>query len=211
MLVSRKLTCLVAGVGALMAVASAQAADEFTGGSFTCLQFSNGLGDNASTKMQTDLARQWILGYLAGYYKVQGKLEYTEDAGDIGKLDTLMVSKCKEFPQATIFAMAAQMIANEPRKLPKSVSGDFAPATYTCSQHVDAKNGAAADANRADLAENWAFAFIQGAKNVGTPNMEIRAENKPQLIAVMNKACGGARDTLYGDLAALVAEKVKLQ
>jgi hypothetical protein len=103
------------------------------------------------------------------------------------------------------------MLTNEPRKLPKNVTTDFAPSTYTCGQHVDAKSGAAADANRADLAENWAFAFIQGAKNVATPNMEIRAENKPQLIAVMNKACGNARDTLYGDLAALVAEKVKIQ
>ncbi|MBY0511353.1 MAG: hypothetical protein K2P94_14525 [Rhodospirillaceae bacterium] len=210
MLASRKLTCLAAGVGALMTVASAQAA-EFTGGSFSCLEFTNGMGQNASGRVQSVLARQWILGYLAGYYRTQGKIEYTEDAGDIDKLDTLMVQKCKEFPQATIFAMSAQMLANEPRKLPKNVTADFSPAAYTCGQHVDARNGAAGDANRADLAENWAFAFIQGAKNVATPNMEIRAENKPQLIGVMNKACGNARDTLYGDLAALVAEKVKLQ
>lgn len=210
-----KLVCLVAGVGALMMAAGAQAADtgngEFSGGTFTCLQFSNGLGDNASGKMQSNLARLWMLGYLAGYYKVQGKLEMSEEPGDVRKLDDLIVQKCKEFPQATIFAVSAQMLATESHKLPKNVTSDFSPGTYTCGQHVDAKGGVASDANKADLAEMWAFAFIQGAKNVASPNMEIRAENKPQLIAVMNKACGNARDTLYADLAALVAEKVKIQ
>jgi hypothetical protein len=210
----RKLACFAAGVGALMAVTAAKAADtraEFTGGAFTCLEFSNGLGDNASGRLQSTLARLWIMGYLAGYYRTQGKLEMTEDAAEIDKLDRLIVQKCRDVPQASIFAMTEQTLANESHKLPKSVMGDFVPTAYTCGQHIDAKNGIATDANRADLAEMWAFAFIQGAKNVATPKTEIKVENKGQLMAVMNKACGSSRETLYQDLAALVAEKVKIQ
>jgi hypothetical protein len=214
MSVLRKLACLMAGVGALMVVSSAQAAgagEAFSGGTFTCLQFTNGLGDNSSSKMQSNLARLWILGYLAGYYKAQGKLEMTDDAGEMRKIDELMVSRCREFPQATILGMAAQALANEPHKLPKTVMGDFSPDTYTCGQHVTARGGVAADATKADLAEMWGFAFIQGFKNVGSPNMEIRSENMPSLMGVANKACGNAKETKYLELMALVAEKVKIQ
>ena len=218
MSVLRKLSCLAAGIGALMfvtpmIVTGAHAADgggEFSGASFTCLQYTNGLGDNASGKMQTSLAQLWMLGYLAGYYKGQGKLEMSDNANDVTKLTNLMASRCKEFPQGSILGVSMQSLASEPHKIPKTTGTEFSPGTYTCGQHVDAKAGAAADANKADLGEMWAFAFIQGFKNVAAPNMAIGLENKPQLLGVINKACGSNRDTLYMDLTALVAEKVKL-
>ena len=64
---------------------------------------------------------------------------------------------------------------------------------------------------KSGMAESGLDAFIQGAKNATEPNMEIKIENKAQLMAVMNKACAGNRDTLFLDLAALVAAKVKIQ
>lgn len=207
----RKLVCLVAGLGAMACIAGAQAAEgEFDGGTFTCLSYTNGLGDSSAGKMQSNLAHLWVFGYLAGYYRGQGKLEMTDDPADVKIVDDLLAQKCGEVPQASILAVSQQTIAAEPHKLPKVVTREFSPATYTCGQHLDAKAGAAAAVNGADLAELWAFAFIQGFKNVGLPDMAINPENRAPLVGAMNKVCGGNRDKLYLDYAALVAEKVKI-
>ena len=72
---------------------------EFDGSAFSCLNYTNGLGDNASTKAQSMLARLWMQGYLAGYYKGQGKLEMSAEKGDEDKLASLMLQKCREYPQ----------------------------------------------------------------------------------------------------------------
>ncbi|MSO73361.1 MAG: hypothetical protein EXQ84_07130 [Rhodospirillaceae bacterium] len=212
----RKLACLVAGIGiaavaAMTLVAGAQAADgEFDGGSFTCLSYTNGLGDSSAGKMQSNLAHLWVFGYLAGYYRGQGKLEMSDDPADTKAVDDLLAQKCREVPQASILAVSQQSIAVEARKLPKVVTREFSPATYTCGQHLDAMAGAAAAVNGADLAELWAFAFIQGFKNVGLPDMAINPENRGPLVGAMNKVCANNRDKLYLDYAALVAEKVKI-
>ncbi len=207
----RNFACLIAGVGAMLLVSVAHAANgEFSGGTFTCLEYTNGLGESSAGKMQTSLAHLWVLGYLAGYYKGKGTLELSDDAADGKAFDDLLAQKCGESPQGSILAVSLQAIAAEPHKLPKVAAGDFSPATYTCGQHLDAKGGAASAANGADLAELWAFAFIQGFKNVALPDMAINPENKPPLIGAMNKVCGGNRDKLYMDYAALVAERVKI-
>src|SRR5438128_1128781 len=48
---------------------------EFDGANFTCLNYTNGLGENASNKMQSMLGNLWMQGYLAGYYKAKNMLE----------------------------------------------------------------------------------------------------------------------------------------
>ncbi len=207
----RKVACLVAGVSAMLFVAGAQAAGGgFSGGNFSCLSYTNGQGESSTGKMQADLAHLWVLGYLAGYYQAQGTLEMSDASADAKALDDLLAQKCAETPQSSILAVSLQGIAVAPHKVPTVVSGDFSPATYTCGQHLDAKAGPASAANGADLAELWAFAFIQGYKNVSLPDTAIGPENQGPLVSAMNKVCANNRGTLYLDYAALVAEKVKI-
>ena len=207
----RKLICLAAGVGAMALVSGANAADEgFAGGKFTCLQFTSGLGGSSSGKLPSDLARLWVVGYLSGYYKAQGSLAFSEDAADRQSFNEALNAKCKEFGKSSILGVSMNALSKEARKIPSVAGADFTPTTYKCGQHVDAKAGPAADANKADLAELWAFAFIQGYKNVASPNMEIGNENMPPLLGAINNNCAKNRDTLFMDLTALVAEKVKI-
>lgn len=218
MLIVRKWAGLLAGIGMLMWFGGAQAAAPkganpgFSGGLFTCLQYINGLGENSAGRMQSNLAHIWVQGYLAGYYKAQSKLDFGADAAEVKTLDDLLAAQCQALPQDSILTVSLHRLAVEPHKLAAVVANDFSPSSYTCGQHLDAKNGAAAAANKADLAELWAFAFIQGFKNVSQPDMEINPENKPTLIGVVlsDRACGKNRDKLFMDYAAQVAEKVKL-
>ncbi len=214
MSVFRKIAGAIVTVGGLVLAVAGQAADkggdEFSGAKFTCLQYTNGLGNSASNKAQTNLAQIWMLGYMSGFYKAQGKLELTEEAEGKRIFDA-MESRCRQSPANSIFVVTSQALVNEVHKLPKTTGTDFSPGNYTCGQHVDARSGAASDANKADLAELWAFAFIQGFKNLASPGMQIDTEFKPALIGAINKSCANNRDTPYMDLAGMVAEKVKLQ
>ena len=65
-------------------------------------------------------------------------------------------------------------------------------------------------AAKADIAELWGFAFIQGYKSVSQPDLEIPMTVKPQLLGAVQRSCGNNKATLFMDLTALVAEKVKL-
>ena len=221
----RNLAGLAVGLVALLSVSAANAAQgrrqppprpasslEFTGATFSCLQYTNGLGGNSVGKMQSSLANLWAQGYLAGYYRGQGNLEFSDDPAARQVIDERLATLCATVPQTSVLAVALKGIAIEPRKLPATVVTEFSPSTYTCGQHLDGKNGAAAAANRADLAEMWAFAFIQGFKNVKQPEMLIDLENKPTLINLVlsDRYCGGSRDKLLMDATALLAERVKL-
>ena len=84
----------------------------------------------------------------------------------------------------------------------------FTPATYTCGQYADAKADAPVPA---DFASLWAFAFIQGYKNVGQPEMVITPDNRAALTAVIAKSCAANRDLSFLDLTAELAGKVKLK
>jgi len=184
---------------------------EFDGSAFTCLQYTNGQGENSSGKAQASLAKIWVIGYLAGYYKAKGNLEIVDDKEADDKLSSTMISKCREYPQTSIMTVSMQAIANDKRKLPAMAAADFNPQSYTCGNHTDAKAGTSGNRMKADLAELWAFAFIQGFKNVAQPDMVIPMENKPVLTGAIASNCAKNRDTPYFDLTALVAEKVKLQ
>src|SRR5436190_18498376 len=107
----RMIASIGAMLGALMVGASVQAADtELTGSKFTCLQYTNGLGANSSTKVQSNLARLWMMGYLTGYYKGQNKLEMSDEKADEQKMDSRLVDACKENQQNSILSVVSQAI-----------------------------------------------------------------------------------------------------
>ncbi|MBX7201328.1 MAG: hypothetical protein K1X51_18320 [Rhodospirillaceae bacterium] len=206
----------VAGLGLMALTAGAYAAaapsgsGEFTPSKVTCLEYTNGLGENSSTKMQAEISRIWMLGYLAGYYKASMNLQFTDDAAEAAKIGDLMLQRCRDSPTASILVVAMKALAAEPHQLPAAVTADFVPSKFTCGDFVDAKGGAANAAAKADLAELWGFGFIQGFKNVAQADMEIPIAVKPQLLGAVQRSCGNNRATLFMDLTALVADKVKL-
>ena len=191
--------------------ANAQGQGEFDGARFTCLEYTNGLGENSSGRIQSQLGHLWILGYMAGFYNASGNLEMSDDAGDRDMISNLALQTCREFPQNSLLSISMQALTADTHKVPSAPTMEFTPAGYTCGNHVDAKGGSAAGANKADLADLWAFAFIQGYKNVSSPDMEIPIENKGALTGAIEKNCANNRDMAFMDLAALVAKAVKLE
>ncbi len=210
MSVMKKIVAGVAMAAAMAFGASAAHAQgaEFDGTSFSCLQYTSASAENSSTKAQSGLAKMWIAGYLSGFHKAQGKLDASGDAKAADALNSDLASKCKEFPSATIWAVAAKL-AESNRKLP-IVQETIDTGAYTCAMHADAKAGSAADMMKADLADLWAFAFIQGFKNFTDKEMVINLENKPMLTGAVTRNCGKMRDKTFIDLTAMVAQAVKL-
>jgi hypothetical protein len=205
-------TLAAAVAGLAMLAAPAMSADvEFTGSKFTCLEYTNGLGENSSGKLQSVIARVWIHGYLAGYNKASQKLAFTDDAAAEAALDNNLLQTCREWAARDILGVSLELLAKVERQMPNKAGADFSPVGYTCEQHTKAKAGAAADANRADIAELWAFAFIQGYKNLAQPDLEVPVESKGQLVGAINNVCNKNAGLQYMDIAALVSEKVKLQ
>ncbi len=205
-------TLAVAVAGLAMLAAPVAAADvEFTGSKFSCLEYTNGLGENASGKLQSVIARVWMHGYLSGYYKASQKLNLVDDAATGDAFDNTLLQTCREWAAQDILGVSLQVLAKADRQMPAKAGADFSPVGYTCEQHLKAKSGAAADANRADIAELWAFAFIQGFKNLGQPELEVPVDSKPQLVGAINNVCNKNAGLQYMDIAALVSEKVKLQ
>lgn len=208
----KTLAAVVAGLA--LPCAPAAAADvEFTGSKFSCLEYTNGLGENASGKLQSVIAKIWIQGYLAGYYKAANKLELVDDPAAAETLDNNLLQTCRTWASSDIMGVSLAVLAKTDRPMPAKVGADFSPVGYTCAQHVKARGGAAADANRADVAELWGFAFIQGYKNVNQPELEVPVTAKAQLMGVVNKRCAvpASAQTPYMDMIALVSEAVKLQ
>ncbi len=212
----RLLKTLAAAVATLaMLTAPAMSADvEFTGSKFTCLEYTNGLGENSSGKLQSVIARVWIHGYLAGYAKASQKLMFADEAAAAAAdeaFDNNLLQTCREWAARDILGVSLQTLTKVDRQMPMKAGADFSPIGYTCEQHTKAKAGAAADANRADIAELWAFAFIQGYKNLNQPDLEVPVESKNQLVGAINNVCNKNAGLQYMDIAALVSEKVKLQ
>lgn len=189
--------------------AQAQGAD-FDGTNFTCLQYTSAMAENSSTKAQGTLAKMWVMGYMAGFYKASNKLEVVADAKAGDAIASTLASKCKEYPSQTIWLIARDLLANEPRKVPNMASDSLDINTYTCANHTAAKAGSAAEMMRSDLADLWAFAFIQGFKNVTDKDMVINMENKPVLTGAVTRNCAKMADKTFLDLTAMVAQAVKL-
>jgi peptidylprolyl isomerase len=178
--------------------AAAEARD-FSAVEFRCLAADNRPG----AAMQAALAAFWTHGYLAGSYKAQNKLDFSRDGAGAPLLEG-----CKAYPQAFLLVLANQELAKG--SLPLSGTTEvFVPAGYACKDYVAARTGA--NKAQADLIDLWGFAFIQGFKNVGQPNMEIPFEVRPQLLTAAANACAKTPELGFVDLMGQVAAKVKLK
>ncbi len=190
---------------------NAQGGGEFDGSTFTCLDYTNGLGEGSSGYLQSLLGQLWIRGFMAGYYKANGDVELSNDPAVAARVFNLMLQECRTFPRNSILAASSKVLTTGPSQVPSLPTMEFTPDGYTCGQHVDARGGSAADANKADLADLWAFAFIQGYKTHGNPDMRIEITNKAALIGALDQNCASNRDFSYMDLAAAVANAVSLE
>lgn len=188
--------------------AQAQGAD-FDGTNFTCLQYTSSMAENSSTKAQGNLAKMWVLGYLAGHYKAANTLQVVDDPKAGEAIASALAAKCKEAPQGTIWAVSG-FLSGEVRKIPKMASDTMDLNAYTCASHSDAKSGSAAEMMKSDLADLWAFAFIQGFKNFTDKEMVINMENKPMLTGAVARNCSKMRDKTFLELTGMVAQAVKL-
>lgn len=193
-----------AAVGAevLKSPDAAVTARNFSGSEYRCHALLTGSG----VSVQAALATMWSEGFLAGSYKARNKLTF---AGAIAgeTLENELLTVCKTFPAAFLVDVTSQTLAKTPRDLPSAMVA-FSPASYTCKDFVAARDAAAPEA---DMAEMWGFAFIQGYKNFGQPDLEMPFSIKPQLFTAIANACAKGPDGKFVDMTELMATKVKLK
>jgi len=183
---------------------------EFDGLDFSCVSYTAGPSIDAITGTPSLSARTWVLGYLAGFYKKEGKLELSDVAADGDKLDDVIRARCTDYPRSTIRAVALHAVVKDIYKMPATVA-DLSFADYTCSDYADARPGSGEDAARADLAELWAFAFVQGYKNATISDIVIPIENKPTVTKALIRFCRTNRDMTFLNMTTVLAERVRLQ
>ncbi len=209
-----RMAVAISSISAAPGAAPARAAEGgFSAGRFTCLQYANGLGSSAAGRTQSALARIWMHGYLIGYYKKQGKLTHDAEPRTVDRFENALLQTCREFYQDSIFTVSQQALVKTERALPDQATAEFAPVPMTCAQYTALKGGAAADATRAELADLWGFALVQGSKNVAQPDLEVPAEAKAQIMGAVARTCvAPARaETPYMDIVAAVADAIKLE
>lgn len=186
--------------------AQAQTGD-FDPAEMRCLDFVNGQGDGATNKGRADLARIWIMGYMAGNYTGGEKLEWSDDSDAEDKSIKAVLTKCREHPEVTLAVTSRFVTSDRRRDVPNTLSNDFNPRTYMCGDHADGLEGTASDALKADLANVWAFAFVQGFIDK-TAELMVPVENKPAITGSIAKNCASNREYSFFDLTALVAASV---
>jgi hypothetical protein len=186
----------------LKAPTAAAEARDFSASEFRCIA----LQDHPGSQTQAALAHFWAHGYLAGAAKAQNKLAFAAD--DDGAAAKTLEQSCQLYGEAFLLTVAGKELTKTPPAL-AGTTAVFAPASYTCKDYLAARNGGNAD--QADMVDLWGFAFLQGYKNVGQPNMEIPFQARAQLMGAVARACATNLDMGYPDLASLVAAKVKLK
>ena len=179
---------------------AAAVAREFGPNDFKCIAYDYTGGGTA----QPALAQIWAHGYLSGFYRAQKKHAFASTS----TFDDDLAAACKNFSAGYLLPVAAQQMANTVREMPAS-SLAFPAATFTCKDYTAARTGA--DKAQADFIDLWAFAFVQGYKNVAQPGMEIPFEARQPIVAPLNNVCTKNPDTLIIELAALLGEKVKVK
>jgi hypothetical protein len=195
-----------------LGLSSAQAqTGDFDPANMRCLDFVNGQGDGATNKGRADLARIWIMGYMAGNYTGREKLEWTDESDAEEKAIGAVLSKCRENPEVTLLTVSEFVSSDRRRDLPNTLSNDFNPQTYMCGDYADGREGAAADVLKADLADVWAFAFVQGYVNTDDPDLMIPVENKPAITGAIAGNCAKNREFSFFNLTAAVAPMVSPQ
>ncbi len=203
----RFLSATAVALGLGLSAAHAQSGD-FHPATMRCLDFVNGQGDGATNKGKADIARIWIMGYLTGNYSGREKLKWDEGSNVEDKAVSAILSKCRENPEVTLLTVSEYVASDRGRDLPSTLSNDFNPQTYMCSDYADGREGSASDALKADIADVWAFAFVQGFVNTKDPDLMIPVENKPAITGAIASNCAKNREFSYFDLTAAVAPMV---
>lgn len=206
----RLLSTAAVAVGLSFGAAQAQNGD-FNPGEMRCLDFVNGQGDSATNKGKADIARIWIMGYLTGNYTGREKLKWVDADDAEDKAVKAILSKCRENPEVSLFTVSEFVASDRGRDIPKTLKNDFNPTSYMCGDYADGRSGSAAEVLKADLADIWAFAFVQGFVNTDDPDLIIPAENKPAITGAIANNCGKNREFSYYDLVSAVAPMVKPQ
>ena len=186
-----------------MAAVHAQPAN-FDGASFTCAEYVAAQDVKVPERSRAELANIWMHGYLAGLYTAAEVFQLSDAPTDADALTGALLASCRELSNASLMAVGLSKLASSRFKIPRRVTNDVSLDEYTCADHLGAK------AERAELAELWAFAFIQGFKNARQPELLIPVENRAQLGAAVRKNCEKNRETKYLELVRRVAEAVKL-
>ena len=184
---------------------------EFDGAMFTCLNYINSASENATNNVRATFARLWIEGNLAGYYKAQDKLIFSDDVADRQALRDTFYESCAKFPSVSVQTVGLQGMSRAEMKLPRKLIGDIEIDSYTCGQHIEGKSGDAAGTVRADIAEMWAFAFIQGYNAARNSEVIIPSENKPTLMSAILKNCNDNKEMMFLTLTSNIAQKVKIK
>jgi hypothetical protein len=206
----RFLSAAVAVVGLGLSGAQAQKGD-FNPADMRCLDFVNGQGDSATNKGRADLARIWLMGYITGHNTGKERLEWVDDTDAENKAVSAILSKCRENPEVTLLTVAEFVSSDRRRDIPATLSNEFNPQTYMCGDYADGRGGSAADVLKADLADVWAFAFVQGFVNTRDPDLLIPIENKPAITGAIANNCAKNREFSYFDLTSAVAPMVTPQ
>ena len=191
------------GVLGLVAEVHAQPA-RFDGASFTCAEYVAAQEVKVPEQSRAELANIWMHGYLAGIYTAAEVFQLSDAPMDADALTGALLASCRELSNASLMAVGLAKLAPSRFKIPRRVTNEVSLDEYTCADHLDAK------VERAELAELWAFAFIQGFKNARQPELLIPVENRAPLGAAIRKNCEKNRETKYLELVRMVAEAVKL-
>ncbi len=185
--------------------------DEFNPATFSCLDYTNGAGENATNRLRSVIARVWMQGNLTGLHRANGDLTFSDAAADSAALADSLDSACRAFPAASILAIGVANLAKAPLKMPDEIFGGIKISDYTCKAHLAAKAGGSGDAIRSDIAEMWAFAFIQGYKLAHNAEVAVPMDAKPQVVGAVLRACAANDSGRFMDLTAQVADKLKIQ
>jgi len=202
--------CVAAATAVLIALPAVGQEGEIDGNSIQCLEYTTASSDNATNKAVGDLVDFWIVGYMTGNYTGRDKLEWSEEEDAESDLLSAVRTKCREFPTNSV-AVVSESLTSRGRGIPPVASNDFNAQSYTCGDYTNASSGSSADVLKADLAEFWSWAFIQGYINASDPTMMLPIENKPTIVNAIKTNCGRMQDTTYFDLTKAVANAVNPQ
>ncbi len=184
---------------------------EFNAATFTCFEYMSASGENATNRAQGLIARISIEANIAGLNQARGTLALGAAPADKDAMTIRIAETCANRPMASMLSVGVTDEGADALKIPSVVVPGLALDTYTCGEHLEGKKAGSGDAVRADIAEMWAFAFIQGYKLAGNAELIIPAQNKPMLVGAVAKACAGRPEAGFLAMTAQVAERVKIQ
>ncbi|NKB43498.1 MAG: hypothetical protein GKS03_04385 [Alphaproteobacteria bacterium] len=179
---------------------------------YACTTFIDG-EDKSKRKKDIDrarLARFWLVGFLTGAYEADAVLEFSEDEGDA---ESVVISRVKEYCEEnrdnSIHA-AAVWTGASPKPLPASTAVGFDPRQYSCGAYSEGRDGRGDARSRAEAAEFWAFAFVQGTVSVRHhPRLVISVANKRKIVRALKQSCARNPTRTLLDQTAEIATRVR--